>query len=132
MKKNQSLDPIFHERSRLSIMTVLAANASGVAFTELRDLCKLTDGNLSRHLHKLAEVGLVSMEKRFRGGIPNTTIQVTSAGLDQFSRYVEELEQIVAEAQRAVRGQAKEVAEARHGMRTQSDKSIQELKQCPE
>lgn len=131
MKDSPTLDPIFHERSRLSIMTVLSANTAGVAFTELRDLCKLTDGNLSRHLHKLAECGLVSMEKRFVGGVPNTTIQVTGEGISRFSEYVEELEQIVAQAQRAVRGQARNEAEARRGRHSHPDTSMQELSECP-
>lgn len=100
-----ALDPIFHERSRLSIMTLLAANPGGIAFTELRDLCGLTDGNLSRHLRKLAEAGLVRMEKRFVRGIPNTTIQMSAAGIEQFSQYVEELAGVVEEANQAVRAQ---------------------------
>ena len=115
-----ALDPIFHERSRLSIMTLLAANAGGVPFTELRDLCGLTDGNLSRHVHKLAEAGLVTMEKRFVKGVPNTTIQVTSLGIEQFSQYVEELARIVDEANRAVRTQKQPA----------SDNTIRELREC--
>ncbi|WP_455383097.1 transcriptional regulator [Salinispira pacifica] len=116
-----ALDPIFHERSRLSIMTVLASNAAGVPFTELRDLCGLTDGNLSRHVHKLAEAGLVKMEKRFVRGVPNTTIQVTSFGIERFSQYVEELARIVDEANRAVRTRS----------RPDDGDTMRELRQCP-
>lgn len=116
-----ALDPIFHERSRLSIMTLLAATAGGVPFTELRDLCGLTDGNLSRHVHKLAGAGLVTMEKRFVKGVPNTTIQVTPLGIEQFSQYVEELARIVDEANRAVKAQTQPSA----------DNTIRELRECP-
>jgi len=124
MSEPLALAPIFHERSRLSMMTVLAANPHGVAFTELRDLCKLTDGNLSRHLHKLAEAGLIVMEKKFVNGTPNTTIRVTAEGIEQFSRYLEELEQIVAEANRAMSSRR---SNQRPG-RTTTEEPVRELR----
>ncbi|HUX12346.1 MAG TPA: transcriptional regulator [Spirochaetia bacterium] len=120
-ERYEALDPIFHERSRLSIMTVLAANSGGVPFTELRDLCGLTDGNLSRHVHKLAGAGLVKMEKQFIRGVPNTTIQVTAHGVEQFSQYVEELAWIVDEANRAMRAQAQPA----------TGDAVRELRECP-
>lgn len=97
-----ALDPIFHERARLSIMTTLAGSPEGVSFTDLRKLCSLTDGNLSRHLQKLAEANLVEIEKRFLKGIPNTTVRVTASGIQEFRRYVEELAEVVEAADRAV------------------------------
>ena len=48
-----------HERARLGILTSLVANSAGLLFSELKDLCSLTDGNLSRHIEVLRNAGLV-------------------------------------------------------------------------
>ena len=42
------LDRVFHEKARLGIMTSLVTRADGLVFGELKSLCNLTDGNLSR------------------------------------------------------------------------------------
>ena len=47
------LDRVLHEKARLGIMTSLVARAEGVVFNELKRLCALTDGNLSRHIDVL-------------------------------------------------------------------------------
>ena len=41
-----SLDRLIHERTRLAIVSALAVNAS-LAFNELKQLLRVTDGNLS-------------------------------------------------------------------------------------
>ena len=58
---------MIHERARLGVLTSLAAHPKGLAFDELRRLCGLTDGNLSRHLAVLQEAGLVEVTKGFDG-----------------------------------------------------------------
>ena len=55
----EGLDRVLHEKARLGIMTSLVTRPDGVLFTELKRLCALTDGNLSRHLDVLQEAGLV-------------------------------------------------------------------------
>lgn len=91
----QALDPILHERARLAIMSVLAAVAEDVSFTELRDQLAMTDGNLSVHLQKLEEKGYLAIAKRFVGRRPLTTCRLTAAGRQAFSRYLDHLEAIV-------------------------------------
>src|SRR5947199_2337421 len=49
----EGLDRVIHERARLSILTSLLTNPKGVTFNDLKRLCSLTDGNLSRHLSVL-------------------------------------------------------------------------------
>ncbi|HBL16013.1 MAG TPA: transcriptional regulator, partial [Elusimicrobia bacterium] len=44
----ESIDALIHERVRLGIMSALAATPE-LAFTQLRDMLKVTDGNLSVH-----------------------------------------------------------------------------------
>jgi predicted ArsR family transcriptional regulator len=89
------LERIFHERGRLAVCTCLVANPDGMRFTELQDSCALTDGNLNRHLHALAEVGVVEMERVTGRGRPATTVRITAEGRRRFLAYIDELESVV-------------------------------------
>jgi predicted ArsR family transcriptional regulator len=94
------LERIFHERGRLAVCSCLIAHPDGLRFTELQDACGLTDGNLNRHLHALAEVGVVASE-RVRGlGRPTTMVRITASGRTRFLCYVDELEAVVRSVQR--------------------------------
>ena len=89
------LERIFHERGRLAICTCLIAHSAGLSFTELQAACDLTDGNLSRHVHALTEVGIVTTEKRRGSGRPLTVYRITKRGRQRFLAYVNELESVV-------------------------------------
>jgi len=89
------LERIFHERGRLAICTCLIAHPDGLSFTELQAACDLTDGNLNRHVHALADLGIVSNEKRRGAGRPLTVYRITDAGRARFLAYVDELESVV-------------------------------------
>ncbi|MEO9171313.1 MAG: transcriptional regulator [Candidatus Baltobacteraceae bacterium] len=96
-----NLDRVFHERGRLAICSTLIAHPTGIAFTQLQEACALTDGNLNRHLHALAEVGIVDTERRTGRGRPQTTVRITQAGRERFLAYIEALETIVREVHRS-------------------------------
>ena len=89
------LERIFHERGRLAVCTCLVANPHGMRFTELQEACALTDGNLNRHLHALAEVGVVAMQRITGRGRPTTTVRITDDGRRRFLSYIDELESVV-------------------------------------
>lgn len=89
------LERIFHERGRLAICTCLIAHHDGLSFTELQAACDLTDGNLNRHLHALAEVGILAIDKQRGGGRPLTIYRITKRGQQRFLAYVDELESVV-------------------------------------
>src|SRR6202521_1880793 len=55
----EGLDRVIHEKARLGIVTSLVTHPRGLLFNDLKELCALSDGNLSRHLQILAEAGLV-------------------------------------------------------------------------
>ena len=76
----EGLDRVIHERARLSVLTSLAAHPKGLVFGDLKRLCRLTDGNLSRHLRILEEAGLVQIDKAFRDNRPQTTCRMTASG----------------------------------------------------
>jgi len=92
------IDRVIHEKARLSIVASLAAHPDGLLFNDLKDLCALTDGNLSRHLTVLQEAGLVDQKKSFQNNRPQTTCKLTASGRKRFAEYVTELERVVSDA----------------------------------
>lgn len=98
-----ALQRLFHEPSRLAILTALCAARDGLSFTELRDACRLTDGNLSRHLKALEDEGVVKIRKAFIDDKPRTTVALTRDGLSRFSLYLDTLSAVLQDARRAAR-----------------------------
>ena len=97
----EGLDRVIHERARLSVLTSLVAHPRGLAFPDLRRLCGLTDGNLSRHLAVLQEADLVALEKGYDHNRPQTLCRLTPSGRARFLDYLAVLEQVVRDAQSA-------------------------------
>jgi DNA-binding MarR family transcriptional regulator len=91
----QKLDSLLHAPARLGIATALYAHPDGLTFVELREACELSDGNLSRHLRRMEEEGVVRSTREFVGRIPRTTVSMTAEGRERFERYVEQLRTIV-------------------------------------
>ncbi|MDQ2871566.1 MAG: transcriptional regulator [Candidatus Eremiobacteraeota bacterium] len=96
-----TLHRIFHERGRLAICSALIGNPDGSTFTQLQESCDLTDGNLNRHLHALAEAEVVEMTRVTGRGRPQTIVHITASGRERFLAYIDELETIVRDVQRA-------------------------------
>jgi DNA-binding transcriptional ArsR family regulator len=92
-----ALDKLFHEPNRLAIMSSLAGS-SGLAFGELKEICGLTDGNLSRHLKTLEDAGAVTIKKTFINRRPRTTVYLSDIGKRRFLQYIGVLEQVLKQA----------------------------------
>ena len=92
------LDRVLHEKARLGIVTSLAARADGLLFTDLKNLCNLTDGNLSRHLTVLQEAGIVEIQKGRLGRRPQTLTRLTDSGRRRYLEYIAVLESVLADA----------------------------------
>ncbi len=95
----EGLDRVMHEKARLGILASLAANAGGLLFNDLKQVCSLTDGNLSRHLDVLSDAGLVDVWKSSTGTRPQTMYRLTAGGRHRFAEYISVLEKVVADAQ---------------------------------
>ena len=80
------------------MLTSLVAHPKGVVFGDLKKMCALTDGNLSRHIDVLQEAGLVEAWRGTDGGRPQTLYRLTADGRARFVAYLEELEQVVRDA----------------------------------
>jgi len=95
------LDRVIHEKARLGLLTSLMAHPKGLSFADLKQLCALTDGNLSRHLQVLQEAGLVEVIKGYEGNRPHTTCRLSKSGRKRFLDYIAVLEQLVRDAAKA-------------------------------
>jgi len=99
----EGLDRVIHEKARLGVLTSLIAHPKGLAFADLKQLCGLTDGNLSRHLQVLHDAGLVAIRKGYEGNRPHTTCWLTADGRKRFLEYLSVLEQVVRDAAKAAK-----------------------------
>ena len=94
----EGLDRVIHERARLSVLTSLITNPKGLAFGDLKQLCALTDGNLSRHLSVLEKGKMVEIVKKQDRNRPLTICRITASGSKRYLEYLSTLEQVVKDA----------------------------------
>ena len=95
------LERLIHEKTRLGIVSALAAS-SPLTFGELKEILGVSDGNLSVHSRKLEDAGYVACVKRFEGRVPKTEFSLTDGGRKAFGKYLDHMEALV----RAMRGKA--------------------------
>ncbi len=100
----EGLDRVIHERARLSVLTSLITNPKGLAFNDLKDLCALTDGNLSRHLRVLERAKMVQIAKGQDKNRSLTVCRITPSGQTRYLEYLTTLEQVVRDAARVTEG----------------------------
>jgi len=90
-----ALDSVIHERARLSVLTSLITHPKGLAFADLKTMCALTDGNLSRHLQVLKVAKLVEITKDVDNNRPHTFCRLTAVGRKRYLDYLAVLEQVI-------------------------------------
>lgn len=88
------LDRLIHQSSRLRILTTLAA-VEGTDFLYLLRETGLTKGNLSSHLSKLEDAGLVAIDKTYEGKTPLTLCRLTAEGRKRLGRYRDGLRSVL-------------------------------------
>jgi DNA-binding transcriptional ArsR family regulator len=89
-----SLDRLIHDRTRLAIVSALAAQET-LSFSELKAATETTDGNLSVHARKLEDAGYVTCTKGFDGRLPRTEFGLTGAGRKALKKYLDHMEAII-------------------------------------
>ena len=87
-------DRLIYDRIRLGIMSALSVNRK-MSFSELKELLKTTDGNLSQHARKLEDAGYIACRKRFSGRVPKTEFSLTAKGRRTFARHLEHMESLI-------------------------------------
>ena len=88
-------DRLVHEPGRLAILTILLS-VKEADFVFLQRTTGLSKGNLSSHLTKLEEGGLIRTEKRFVHKKPNTNVTLTALGRKRTTHHWDQLEQLRA------------------------------------
>lgn len=98
MSQGNEFDPVLLSQARLGVISVLMTRRDA-AFSDLKALLGLTQGNLGVHLQKLEEAGYVAVTKEFVGRKPRTTASITARGRRAFLDHVARLEQIARAAE---------------------------------
>lgn len=88
------LDRLIHERTRLAIVSALAAN-DYLTFNDLKRLLNTTDGNLSVHARKLEEAEYLLCKKTFEGRVPRTEYRLAPAGRKALERYLNHMQALI-------------------------------------
>jgi DNA-binding MarR family transcriptional regulator len=103
-----ALDSVIHERARLSVLTSLVTHPKGLGFADLKTMCALTDGNLSRHLQVLKAAKFIEITKDVDNNRPHTFCRITAVGRKRYLEYLAVLEQVIKDV---VAGEKPEVAD---------------------
>ena len=88
------LDRLIHEPVRLGILSALAVNDT-MSFSDLKELLKTTDGNLSVHARKLEEGQYIACAKYFEGRVPKTEYRMTASGRRAMETYLDHMEALI-------------------------------------
>lgn len=88
------LNKAFESRVRLGIMSILLVNDS-VDFNTLKELLKVTDGNIASHITALEKLNYIEIRKQFIGKKPNTSYAVTKSGKKAFAEHLDALERLI-------------------------------------
>ena len=95
-KPDYDFDPVLTSRVRLAILSALV-NLDQAEFTQLKDLLRLTQGNLSVHASKLEEAGYLRVDKQFVDKKPLTTFSLTNQGRTALVAHVRQLKKLLGE-----------------------------------
>lgn len=87
------VDKLVHDPVRLGILHILSSVTSA-DFTYLATALGVTRGNLSTHLTKLADAGLLTQEKTGKGRSANTELSITVAGRERLDEHWKQLDQL--------------------------------------
>lgn len=93
------LDKLLHEPARLAILSALSSCQSA-DYTFLQRITGMTQGNLSGHLIKLEEAGLVKIDKQFVDKRPNTIVSITPEGRQAIEAHWQQLQRLHESAQK--------------------------------
>lgn len=87
-------DKAFENKVRLGAMAALMVNES-LDFNRLKELLKVTDGNLASHMRSLEEKEYIVYSKEFSGRKPRTIYRATKTGKAAFKKHLKALEELL-------------------------------------
>lgn len=89
-----TVNKLIHEPARLAVIAILDT-VEKTDFLYLQRATGLTKGNLSVHLQKLEEAGLLEIEKTFQGKYSRTLCKLTLKGKEGFKGYKEKMKGVL-------------------------------------
>jgi DNA-binding MarR family transcriptional regulator len=87
-------DELILSKTRLGIISALIGGDT-LDFTLLRNLLKLSDGNLSVQIRKLEEAGYIKVKKVFVDRKPKTFCKISAKGQRAIKNLIGKLEEMV-------------------------------------
>ncbi len=90
----KDLDPILHSQLRLSIVSILMT-VEEANFSFIKETTKAAAGNISIQIKNLQDAGYVKVKKSFKNNYPNTSVSITSKGIEAFENYVGNLKKYI-------------------------------------
>ena len=87
-------DDLILSKTRLGIISALIGGDK-LEFTYLRNVLKLSDGNLSVQIRKLEKAGYIKVKKVFVDRKPKTFCRITSKGQKAVQNLIRKLENLV-------------------------------------
>ena len=87
-------DELILSKTRLGIIAALMGGDK-LDFTYLRDVLKLSDGNLSIQIRKLEEAGYIKVQKVFVDRKPKTFCKITPKGQKAVKNLIGKLESLI-------------------------------------
>ncbi len=89
-------DPVFFEKTRLSMMTLIHQEGT-VSFNRFKLLLDGTDGAIYGHIQKLLKAGYIRQKKEIAGDKAQTVYSLTASGARLFRDYLSFLETMLHE-----------------------------------
>ena len=94
----EPLERLFHDPTRLAILSTLLESPDEGSFNGLKVACGLTDGNLQSHLRALESAGVVTLTKEIFNDRARTRVEITDTGRIRFLDYLSALESALRRA----------------------------------
>ena len=88
------LDPLIHDRLRLAMLAALSVGGD-MSFTDLRQACDATDGNLASHSRRLEAAGYIKSTKKTGGKRPQTILRLSARGRRALQRYLDHMKAVM-------------------------------------
>jgi len=105
---NSSFDELIHAPVRLKICAYLSPTGS-IEFPVIRDMLKVSDSVLSKHLKHLEHAGYVKQRKGRANGRKRSWVYLTTTGRIAFNRHINELQKLIEDAKGSIHNEFLEI-----------------------
>lgn len=90
----ENINKVFESRIRLGLMSILMVHET-IDFNTIKDLLKLTDGNLASHINALEKCNYIVVKKEFVDKKTKTSYSATQIGKMAFKNHIDALENLI-------------------------------------